>query len=354
MEQPSQKRVPWIDIYRGLLIICIVTGHTNSPFGSYIYAFHVPAFFFLSGYVARLDRRSGSFLLKRLLTRLAPFYLVNALYILLVWLLSRFPGVYSLYYAAPFAPLDMLRSLFLYTGAVDLGGALWFLPVLFICECVAKLSFDVCRRLKTGKAHLAVDAVLGLLGYWLTQLDLPLRPLNFDLGLFALLFYAFGAWASQTDLFTQKLDRRVMGILCAACFAFLGGFYRAAHNWPTRSFGHLSVLLAGVFSGVYLTWLAADYLARTPLCGLLARIGRRTFAIMAFHFACFKVTTTLLYLLGALDRPALQAFPTPAGNLLWLIYSVCAVAGCALIGKAASYWRPANYLINAEIGMGGK
>lgn len=52
-------RIEWVDILKGIAIICVFIGHTtNDNYGNisgllhmWIYSFHMPLFFFLSGYV---------------------------------------------------------------------------------------------------------------------------------------------------------------------------------------------------------------------------------------------------------------------------------------------------------------
>lgn len=49
----AQKRLTWVDVTKGFLMILVVIGHypgeLNFPFIKYIYWFHMPAFFLLSG-----------------------------------------------------------------------------------------------------------------------------------------------------------------------------------------------------------------------------------------------------------------------------------------------------------------
>ena len=51
----KNKRIEWIDIFKGLAIILVVIGHSTGQFNGYIYQFHVAAFFFISGWVAIFD-----------------------------------------------------------------------------------------------------------------------------------------------------------------------------------------------------------------------------------------------------------------------------------------------------------
>ncbi|WP_270224197.1 acyltransferase family protein [Lactiplantibacillus pentosus] len=57
------KRIEWIDIAKGIAILAVVVGHTLGPyngqlFGSLIFAFHMPIFFMLSGYLSSTPAHS--------------------------------------------------------------------------------------------------------------------------------------------------------------------------------------------------------------------------------------------------------------------------------------------------------
>lgn len=51
MENKHKKRLDEYDFCRGIAITCIVLGHVSrqTEIVNYLYSFHVPVFFFLSG-----------------------------------------------------------------------------------------------------------------------------------------------------------------------------------------------------------------------------------------------------------------------------------------------------------------
>ncbi len=58
-EKGGEGRIAWLDGARGIGILLIVLGHVipmTTPISHFIYSFHVPLFFFLSGMV--LQKRS--------------------------------------------------------------------------------------------------------------------------------------------------------------------------------------------------------------------------------------------------------------------------------------------------------
>ncbi len=52
----SEKRIEWIDVLKGIGIILVILGHTHVLFRTYIFSFHMPLFFFISGYLFTIDR----------------------------------------------------------------------------------------------------------------------------------------------------------------------------------------------------------------------------------------------------------------------------------------------------------
>lgn len=51
----ERKRIDWLDIAKGIAIICTIIGHSfgKGRIGIFIFSFHMPLFFILSGYTIR-------------------------------------------------------------------------------------------------------------------------------------------------------------------------------------------------------------------------------------------------------------------------------------------------------------
>ena len=77
------KRIEYIDIARGIGILLVVMGHNDfavvSPFlYKLIYSFHMPLFFFLSGYFLNSATGFWPFVKKRFNALLKPFFFTVA------------------------------------------------------------------------------------------------------------------------------------------------------------------------------------------------------------------------------------------------------------------------------------
>ncbi|MEQ8199425.1 MAG: acyltransferase family protein, partial [Clostridiaceae bacterium] len=78
------KRIEYLDIAKGILIITVILSHSPWPFAQYMYWFHMPAFFMISG----LLYRSGVDFKKQLLKFYIPYLVFSAIDILFDFLIS--------------------------------------------------------------------------------------------------------------------------------------------------------------------------------------------------------------------------------------------------------------------------
>lgn len=55
LETQIKKRIDWLDIAKGIAIICTIIGHSveKNKIGVFIFSFHMPLFFILSGYTLK-------------------------------------------------------------------------------------------------------------------------------------------------------------------------------------------------------------------------------------------------------------------------------------------------------------
>lgn len=112
------KRLDWVDVAKGITILLMVAGHTSIPetISKYIWSFHMPLFFFVSGvfYSEKKYKTFSSLFKRRLFTLLVPYVFFSVVVML---------GYYGTVYWNP-------KELYLGWN----GYALWFIPVLFMSE----------------------------------------------------------------------------------------------------------------------------------------------------------------------------------------------------------------------------
>lgn len=151
----QKNRVDYIDIFKGFGIILMVRGHINfgGRFDYFIHAFHMPMFFWISGYLYG-DKKENElnlrqFIIKRATSLLIPYLIFGVAHYLL-WL--------SLY---EFSINPLLHLISYNTTGLPIAGGLWFLTALFFTEI---LFFFINRYVKKAALKVMVITGLSLLG----------------------------------------------------------------------------------------------------------------------------------------------------------------------------------------------
>ena len=179
----SSKHIEWVDIAKGMGMIFVILGHAL-PYGeipsNLIFAFHMPLFFILSGFVYK-DYPIKIIIPKRIRTLLVPYIL----FCLLGTALALIAGGLS------------IKSLMsdIYYGNPDhiYVSSVWFLVALFFVVCL----FTIIRKIK--KPIIQYSIILFLLcagivyGYLYNHTIINFRlPLDLDVVSVALAFFALG------------------------------------------------------------------------------------------------------------------------------------------------------------------
>jgi acyltransferase len=196
-----------MDNARAIGIILIVYGHTQCGyFGkAFIYSFHVPLFFFLSGYLLKesnLNVPLFSFLTNNLKRLIVPYLAFWSLSYLL-WLPTR-----AMRTAAIHSSVSLMDPVFgLFYGIEEnlyVNYALWFFPCLF----VTRLAFWFLHNRLNSKLIIIAITLAPTLGIFIHGI-LPCRfPWGIDSALVALIFYGHGYNIARAGILEKKRHRR--------------------------------------------------------------------------------------------------------------------------------------------------
>lgn len=306
-------RAAGADIARALGISLVVAGHAligveralgETAAGRFavvlIYAVHMPLFFFLSGLFARtaLSEPPRAFA-RRLATRFAWPYLLWSLVIL------GFHAHFSDVTNTQVATVNPLR-------------VLWAPPAIMWFLYVLAASLILARGLRPFSPAVirALGAALVLAGPCLDAWLLP--HLRFT-GIFLL----------ATTLDPGSIRRaaaspglRIAALLCLATGAAFAAMAASTPipGYPAAEFRYLPAAAGGILLAI----AASDALARTPLAGPLASLGRRTMPIFLTHILVLAALRIVLLHAHVSDRGLILALIVPAGLLLPVAAAVIA------------------------------
>src|ERR1041384_5770408 len=137
------RRIEYLDMSRGIGILLVVLGHNDlgavSPFAhKVIYSFHIPLFFFLSGYFINTSISFFDYFKKRFHSILKP-YLFTILLIYFVSVSFEKMGFQN-------ALGRIAKALYGSIHYID-WGQLWFLPHLFVVSLYAFIFITLVSKL---------------------------------------------------------------------------------------------------------------------------------------------------------------------------------------------------------------
>lgn len=347
LPQEEKQRILWIDIMRGILIILMVLGHCGAPFTKAIYMFHMAAFIFLSGYTARPKKQPLlGCIWKRAKGILVPYVVWNMAFMAFYSMLQRrgnyllFPETYAL------GPQDFIKNL----ATTDLGGATWFLPVLFTTSVLYQLLYCA---LKAGKCERFVPIaaiLLGILGFHLCRTGRFL-PYMFDLSLHGLIYYAAGDIFATYEVFEKHISSKAMNVICVTMLIIFGYIRPDIRmSWPGRNFEGLFECMMCFLSGTYLCYQSAEYFcSQKVIAELLSFFGKNSMTVLIFHFAAIRGIFAVLVLLRLEPVTYLRNL-TPPGDLPleWFVVSAGALLICGCIAKFAGRWPVTKYLFTGH------
>lgn len=355
----DNKRLPWLDCLRALLIISMVCGHAGSPYNTYIYMMHIPGFFIVSGYASYLSRRKESYhpisyIVRRIKTILIPAFCINICFLAFYEVMDRF-GVRSVFRANDYATFPKeLYLLFTKLQTADIGGATWFLFVLFEVETIFTVFHCLGVHIRFKWITYVCSLLCGICGYYMASNGRYL-PYLLDLAMYAILYYGIGYFMAEHQI-VDRIENKTMLPLSIILTLFFGAFWfkgRLPMNWPTRQFADLFIQCISCFASLYLVYAGSKCLSKCKWSNLLIIIGQRTYCILILHFLVFKLLFAGCYMLGinGVSLSYLQNL-TPDNILTqhggWLIIGIMTIAICLLISYGAEYFSISNYLVNAK------
>lgn len=287
------KRIEYIDIARGIGILLVVLAHNDFGFISQygyevIYSFHMPLFFFLSGYFIKTDISFFEFFKKRFHSLLKPFlFTIFLIYFLNVSFEKMAFGT---------AIRRIVKSLY-GTGVYIDWVQLWFLPNLFVVSLYAFLFLIVVgklnnRWLRLGilTASLAVSLPflqsfypfsVSLLG---KDYELFGLPFSLDLVFLSGFFFILGSEMRQLTSETTFNNYFLLAGTGVTVFA-MNFFIDSPVDFNTRVYSSFFINTFVAIAGIlFVLALSRQFELRTVwLASLMKYFGRASLIILIFH-----------------------------------------------------------------------
>ena len=277
----DQQRDKQLDALKGLAILLVITGHViafshlktanNSLLFNLIYAFHMPLFFFISGYLVfgRFGPTTAGWIQKKFVQLIIPYTIFTFFYFFILF----GPSLSAI------TPVRVFQVFFSFT----VPDSAWFLPVLFESFIVLSLCITVQKCL--GKFTYVTFFIL--LSY-----ILPLTFLNTISAVHQIVFYTpfvvIGYLASE---YKDKISCNVPVIEILGSILFLLLFVLKFWKLLPENFFNLYYSYMIALAGIILSWFVVEKIIHMKISSVFVFCGILSMEIYLTHLVILNYFT---------------------------------------------------------------
>lgn len=273
MRPGVKPRDTTLDITKGIAILLVIIGHCRDipymPIGHFIFTFHMPLFFLVSGFFYK--ERSFKDSLSKDIVHLGVPYVITCLAILLFYLLywgiTGSSDPLSSYAIASFVGSGTRHSCKLLSD-LPVIGAIWFLPALLVCKNTYNLLPKRNRILYSS----VIFVVATIIGRYV--IFIPFSVLS---GLSAIIFYAIGDYLKGVKTITTPYW--ILGLICWVVS------FKYSHIYIVQPQLDLYFVdVVGATTASILVFLLSKEISKIPIASQgLSWIGKSSLVVLCFH-----------------------------------------------------------------------
>lgn len=331
--QPTTRNQT-MDFLKGIGIIYVVLGHTLvNPMHNFIYLFHMPLFYFISGYFYKDDYsyKPKQLIISRIKTLYIPFLKYELIFLLMhnfsfkIYLYSdklNYKGTSEQLYNVHDYIINFLRII-TFGESEQLLGAFWFFTVLFtinVLFCFIRFFLLKIEIVKVDLLSGAIISILFITGSILKYSNITL-PRQMEVSFMGILIFYIG-FLYKKYLHLISINKWIavicLVILCIGTKYGQNYFYKSLVAVP---FVWLLMASAGIYVNIF---IAQFQMFKNS--SLINFIGNNTIVIMGLHFLSFKLINVIQVLYLNYPLYLIASFPVINGsNGWWIAYSFTGV-----------------------------
>ena len=321
----TKQREEWIDYLRGIGIILMFVGHTSvwNPIVKWIYGFHMPLFFMLSGFLFNKQKWSEVGYKKFAITRFKNYIIPYFIWCVICFIINL-PMLYISYRNNNF-PLAVIQNLGWIATSVRVDGVflpqnctpLWFLTCLFLSQLV----FYWLVRCKPIWQCVLSSAFIAI-NYVMNYYKAPILPWHFEVSLIGSTFMLIGYYIKEKRLIDKikNIIVPISMILVSSAIIMLNG----SKDIYYRRYGyHLLVFMVGsVMMGYSFMWMCKS-MKSLYYKNIACKLGIYSIIAMALNYSINRYT-----------RGAYQVIDKLTGiNMHWVEYplTIINIAICLFV-----------------------
>ena len=281
------RRITWIDCWKGIAIAIVVAGHIlDLKVAKYIFWFHMPLFFFISGYLYKEKHDYLSFFKNKFLHLIVPYISFLILFslptlitsIVEIWHTKKLESLYQLL-------LFSLHQLYGGELLVNDFGIFWFFTCLFFTQQLYNFIYTQFGSYKWLINIIMLDAYcLAMIDNWFFK-DI-IYPWNINVVLMALPFFWLGHIMSQQSNNFHYGKFPIIAIITLLILVIIDNYHfiEFSFNMKHKSYGLPIINLFIAASGILIIQKMAIVMSKIKIIDAITReIGAASIAIMYLH-----------------------------------------------------------------------
>jgi len=306
METTQKTRVDWIDTAKGLGIILVMLGHLNiNGLEDWIYSFHMPMFFFLSGYVFSAKDDPLTFLKKRCKSMLIPYFSIGFIIIIYEIIMDLIEKTF-----VAKEIWDKIKLMLIQIRCWDL----WFLACLF---CVTIIFYFIAKIIRNSVIILIISYFIMLAGFSYYENGGQGLFWNLDVCFFAIFFFAAGYFCNDhlnhaINFFLEDTRLSIIAFIIAWIINGICAYYsqlmsQQMFEMYMGTYGVPALSFLAAFAGTF----GVIVLAHKISPEIIKYIGKHSLVYFALHQSIILPTITavlkLIPIYSSLDEHPVAA-----------------------------------------------
>jgi acyltransferase len=331
----NDQRIDWVDSLKAIGIFFVVMAHHDKeiPWGlvKYIYSFHIPLFFFISGFLFRPAKyaTTGNFIIRRLRTLILPYFVFSLIsYVLMLGFQAWQNGLSSIELS------DLAKSIVaIFISANDIipmpNRPMWFITCLFTVEVLFYFIHKLTTYNRSTQSFLIATIILLSSFGILYDLNVTIRlAWGIDTAFNAFPFYGAGFLISRKyisqmgRLGGHKAVLLVLLLLLVTIWLYdKNGIVNLGSN---RTGGNFIFFYLTSFSAI--TSLIIINMV-IPKIDAVEYIGKNSIIILAFHSSAYSLVWRIPLISTYLISAPSWARPLNIGlvSILQIIFTIPAI-----------------------------
>ena len=331
----KSNRIKSIDIAKAIGILLIVLGHTLE-FGElrkFIYSFHVPLFFFLSG-ICFTVKNNKKFIKRKLESIYFPYIVMSIVSIIIYSIMGKYIGADNLNLINNFVGMLYANP---NLGNMQWNQPLWFLPCLLIQLILINIFENFIKNKKSKqKIRVVMVIVVSILGYALSNLKIFL-PLQLEAAMCMTIFTYLGIIIKENKEILKKsktyeniMNKKYIMVLFF-CITVLISIVLVYHNETISvmqdKYGNYAIYFVCSIFMIIDTMLISIFINKAmPRQKLISYVGQSTLMILLLH----KFPILFFQKICPFIKDVLNQSDTLLNNIIGIVISIVVVTMCMI------------------------